>query len=49
MVSGEGGERDPEVNTMFQISAIDDGCIFWVKADEVTHVVKRLPGLQKLP
>ena len=41
----EGGARDPRVNTMFQIANVDDGCIFWVNADEVTHVVRSLDGL----
>ena len=41
----EGGARDPKVNTMFQIANVDDGCIFWVNADEVTHVVRSLDGL----
>ena len=41
----EGGARDPKVNTMFQIANVDDGCISWVNADEVTHVVRSLDGL----
>ena len=41
----EGGARDPRVNTMFQIANVDDGCIFWVNADAVTHVVRSLDGL----
>ena len=41
----EGGARDPRVNTMFQISNVDDGCITWVNGDEVTHVVRSLDGL----
>ena len=41
----EGGARDPRVNTMFQIANVDDGCIFLVNADEVTHVVRSLDGL----
>lgn len=32
----EGGARDPRVNTMFQDSSIDEGCIHWVNGDEVT-------------
>jgi hypothetical protein len=30
---------------MFQIANVDDGCIFWVNADAVTHVVRSLDGL----
>ena len=41
----EGGARDPRVNTMFQVSDVDDGGIFWVNGDEVTHVVRSLDGL----
>ena len=41
----EGGARDPRVNTMFQVSNVDDGCITWVNGDEVTHVVRSLDGL----
>ena len=41
----EGGALDPRVNTMFQVSNVDDGCITWVNGDEVTHVVRSLAGL----
>ncbi len=41
----EGGARDPRVNTMFQISKVDDGHITWVNGDEVTHVIRSLDGL----
>ncbi|WP_250395845.1 DUF3104 domain-containing protein [Synechococcus sp. MU1655] len=41
----EGGARDPRVNTMFQIANVDDGCILWVNADEVTHVVRSFDDL----
>ena len=41
----EGGARDPRVNTMFQVSNVDNGCIRWVNGDEVTHVVRSLDGL----
>ena len=41
----EGGARDPKVNTLFQVSSVDDGLITWVNADEVTHVVRPLDGL----
>ena len=42
----EGGARDPMVNTMFQVSNVDDGVIHWVNGDEVTHIVRSLDGLQ---
>ena len=35
----EGGARDPRVNTMFQVSNVDDGEITWVNGDLVTHIV----------
>ena len=41
----EGGARDPRVNTMFQIANVDDGCILWVNADEVTHIVRSFDEL----
>ena len=34
----EGGARDPRVNTMFQVSNVDDGGIHWVNGDEVTQI-----------
>ena len=35
----EGGARDPRVNTMFQVSNVDDGGIHWVNGDEVTQIL----------
>ena len=35
----EGGARNPEVPTLFQIACIDTGTIRWVNADLVTHIV----------
>ncbi len=35
----EGGARDPRVNTMFQISNVDDGCITWVNGELMTYIV----------
>ena len=35
----EGGARDPRVNTMFQVSNVDDGEITWVNGDLVTHII----------
>ena len=45
----EGGARDPRVNTMFQVANVDDGGIFWVNGDAVTHVVRSLDGLPVSP
>ena len=42
----EGGARDPMVNTMFQVSDVDDGFIYWVNGNEVMHIVRSLDGLQ---
>ncbi len=39
----EGGARDPKVNTMFQVSNVDDGGIQWVNGDEVTQILSKLP------
>ena len=36
----EGGARDQRINTMFQVSDVDEGGIFWVNGDAVTHVVR---------
>jgi len=41
----EGGARDASVNTMFQVVNVDDGLIYWVNGDEVTHIVRSLDGL----
>ena len=35
----EGGARDPRVNTMFQVANVDNGGIYWVNGDLVTHIV----------
>ena len=35
----EGGARNPEVPTLFQIACVDTGVIRWVNADLVTHVM----------
>ena len=37
----DGGARDPNVPTLFQIANVDSGEIRWVNADLVTHVVPR--------
>ena len=41
----EGGARDPKINSLFQIADVDDGSIRWVNADEVTHILHSLDGL----
>ena len=33
----DGGARAPRVNTMFQISNVDNAEIAWVEGDTVTH------------
>ena len=35
----EGGARDPRVNTMFQVSNIDDENVCWVNGELVIHIV----------
>jgi hypothetical protein len=35
----EGGARDPRVNSLFQVADVDNGCVTWVNADEVTHIL----------
>ena len=37
----DGGARDPEVPTLFQVADVDYGTIRWVCADLVTHIVPR--------
>ena len=39
----EGGARDPRVNTMFQISNVDDGGIHWVKRYPLVSTEMRSP------
>lgn len=41
----EGGARDPRANSLFQIADVDDGSIRWVNADQVSHVLHGLDGL----
>ena len=38
----EGGARNPQVPTLFQVADVDSGEVFWVNADLVTHIVPRL-------
>ena len=35
----EGGARDPRVNTMFQVTNVDEGGIYWVNGDLVIYIV----------
>ena len=35
----EGGARNPQVNTRFQVANVDDGCIKWINADEVLQIL----------
>ena len=41
----DGGARSPRVNSLVQIADVDDGCIHWVNADQVTHVLHSMDGL----
>ena len=38
----EGGARNPQVPTLFQVADVDSGEVFWVNADLVTYIVRRL-------
>ena len=41
VIQVDGGARDPNVPTLFQIANVDSGEIRWVNADLVTHVMSR--------
>ena len=41
----EGGARNPDINSMFQIADVDDGAIRWVNGDEVLKILHCLEGL----
>lgn len=41
----EGGARDPAINSLFQVADVDDGVIRWVNADQVSHVLWGMDGL----
>ena len=41
----EGGARDPKVNGLFQMADVDSGEIRWVNADQVSHVLHGLDGI----
>ena len=38
----DGGARNPETPTLFQVADVDTGVINWVNADFVTHIVPRV-------
>ena len=38
----DGGARDPNVPTLFQIADVDSGVVRWVNADLVSHVVPKI-------
>ena len=38
----DGGARNPEIPTLFQVADVDTGVINWVTADFVTHIVPRV-------
>ena len=40
----EGGARDPQVNSLFQVADVDTGIIRWINADEVTDVMWSMDG-----
>ena len=43
----EGGAGNPAHTTMFQVMDVDSGVVKWVNADDVTHVLPSLAGLEK--
>ena len=38
----DGGARNPEVLTLFQVADVDTGVINWINADLVTHICPRV-------
>jgi hypothetical protein len=38
----EGGARNPQVPTLFQVADVGSGEVFWANACLVTHIVNRL-------
>ena len=38
----DGGARNPQAPTLFQVADMDDGTVRWFKADLVTHIVPRI-------
>ena len=38
----EGGARNPNVPTLFQVADVDSGVVRWINADLVTHIVPRV-------
>ena len=41
----EGGARDSNINSLFQVADVDDGAVRWVNADEVIHILHSIDGL----
>ncbi|WP_413439813.1 DUF3104 domain-containing protein [Synechococcus sp. MIT S1220] len=39
IIWAEGGARDPQSPTMFQIANVDTGVVEWINADEATRLV----------
>ena len=39
IIWAEGGARDPNTPTMFQIANVDTGVVEWINADEATRLV----------
>ena len=38
----DGGARNPNVPTLFQVADVDDGMVRWINADLVSHIVPRV-------
>ena len=38
----DGGARNPDIPTLFQVADVDDGTVRWICADLVTHIVPRI-------
>ena len=41
----DGGARNPDINSMFQVADVDDGIIRFVNGDEVLKILHCLDGL----
>ncbi len=39
IIWAEGGARDPQTPTMFQVANVDTGAVEWINADEATRLV----------
>ena len=38
----DGGVRDPRVQTMFHVSNVNGGVIYWINGDEVIQISRRI-------